>query len=634
MTITRRTFRPFILALAVALCFFQLSTSLGVLLLDPMMVRAGHVGIIFVILFLWRSPVGKYRRNPEEEPKLFLLLDAALAVASFLSALYIIRDLADIQNMMPGIDELSGEQMAYGIIMVLCILEATRRTAGLALVIVTLVALAYAVFGHVLPASFGHLYLEPQRIVEFLYIQPDGIWGVSIGASATIIYLFVLFGSLLDKSGMSRVFLELACLLTRNARGGPAKVAIFGSALFGSVSGSAAANVYATGICSIPLMKRVGYRPEFAGAVEAVASSGGLIMPPVMGSIAFVMAEYTNISYTEICKHALFPALLYYLGLFTMIHFEAVRSNIGATPRELVPSRADLLKRLHYLAPLVILVGVMLSGMSVTFSAVSGCMSILVLSVFSRETRFTMKKFLAAMEDAAANMLMIAACCACVGIIIGVVGMTGFGFSFVSMMEGLANVSILLFLFVLTLTCIIFGMGVPALPAYLLVATFGAPTLVNAGIPLVSAHMFVMYFAIVSGITPPVCLVAYAGASIAEANPMKTGFTAFRLGIAAYLVPYFFIFEPALLLIGSWEAVLQAVCTATVGTICIASAMMRFFLINSTRLEQIMFLGGGLCLIYPGMMTDMVGMIAVLLALTSQMIRRKRSMPANSGASR
>ena len=298
MTITRRTFRPFILALAVALCFFQLSTSLGVLLLDPMMVRAGHVGIIFVILFLWRSPVGKYRRNPEEEPKLFLLLDAALAVASFLSALYIIRDLADIQNMMPGIDELSGEQMAYGIIMVLCILEATRRTAGLALVIVTLVALAYAVFGHVLPASFGHLYLEPQRIVEFLYIQPDGIWGVSIGASATIIYLFVLFGSLLDKSGMSRVFLELACLLTRNARGGPAKVAIFGSALFGSVSGSAAANVYATGIFSIPLMKRVGYRPEFAGAVEAVASSGGLIMPPVMGSIAFVMAEYTNISYT------------------------------------------------------------------------------------------------------------------------------------------------------------------------------------------------------------------------------------------------------------------------------------------------------------------------------------------------
>ena len=624
MTITRRTFRPFILALAVALCFFQLSTSLGVLLLDPMMVRAGHVGIIFVILFLWRSPVGKYRRNPEEEPKLFLLLDAALAVASFLSALYIIRDLADIQNMMPGIDELSGEQMAYGIIMVLCILEATRRTAGLALVIVTLVALAYAVFGHVLPASFGHLYLEPQRIVEFLYIQPDGIWGVSIGASATIIYLFVLFGSLLDKSGMSRVFLELACLLTRNARGGPAKVAIFGSALFGSVSGSAAANVYATGIFSIPLMKRVGYRPEFAGAVEAVASSGGLIMPPVMGSIAFVMAEYTNISYTEICKHALFPALLYYLGLFTMIHFEALRHGLGGTPPDLIPELRSIKRKLYYLAPLALLIVLMIAGRSIIFSALLACAAVVALSFLSPETRLTPARFLAAMENAAANLLMIAACCACVGIVIGVVTMTGFGFSFVNLMGSLAQVHIGIFLLVLAGTCVIFGMGLPSLPAYILVATFGAPALVQAGVPVLAAHLFVMYFAISSGITPPVCLVAYAGAAIADAPPMKTGFTAFKLGIAAFIVPFIFIFEPALLLMGDWATILQAVFTAVLGVVCLASSMQGWLFTESSPAERVMMFVAGIVLVYPGLLTDLIGFGTASLVFFIQIARKKR----------
>jgi TRAP transporter 4TM/12TM fusion protein len=621
---TRKIFHPIILFLAIALCGFQLATSLGLVFLDPMIVRAGHVGLVFALIFLWKSPLAKYRKNPEKEPLLWILLDIILTFASSVACLYIITNLSTIQDMMPGIDELTPTQMLCGIIMILVILEATRRTAGLALVIVTLIALIYAFFGHLLPSSVAHLYLEPQRIVESLYIQSEGIWGVSIGASATIIYLFILFGSLLDKSGMSNVFLELACLLTKNAKGGPAKASIFGSALFGSVSGSAAANVYATGIFTIPLMKRVGYKPEFAGAVEAVASSGGLIMPPVMGSIAFVMADYTNIPYVGICKAALFPAILYYVGLFVMIHFEAMRCNIGTTPKELVPETKHLLKRIYYLAPLAILVIVMVNGMSVNFSAITGCASIFVLSCFNKETRFNIKKLLAAIEDSASNMLMICACCACVGIIIGVVGMTGFGFGFVSMMDGLAKISLLLFLIVLTLVCMIFGMGVPALPAYLLVATFGAPTLVHAGIPLVAAHMFVMYFAIVSGITPPVCLVAFAGASIAEGNPMKTGVMAFKLGIAAYLVPFFFIFEPALLLIGDWYTIIPAVVSAIIGIICLASGMQRWMLIRSTRLEQLAFFCGGLCLIYPGTYTDIIGVCVVGVALMLQYVRRRR----------
>lgn len=623
---TRNTLKPLIMVIATVLCFFQLATSLGLIMPDPTIIRSAHVAFIFALIFLWRPMCAKYKNNLESEPKIFLLLDFLLTVASSLACVYIMWNLPQIQDMMPGIDDLDNWQIFYGIIMIACILEATRRTAGLALVLVALVALVYAFLGHLLPPWLGHLYLEPQRIIESLYLQTDGIWGVSIGASATIIYLFVLFGALLDKSGMSTVFLDLACLLTKNTKGGPAKAAIFGSALFGSVSGSAAANVYATGIFTIPLMKRVGYTPAFAGAVEAVASSGGLIMPPVMGSIAFIMAEYTNIPYTGICKAALFPAVLYYVGLFTMIHFEAMRCKIGGTPKELVPNKKELLKKLYYLLPLIILVVVMVNGMSVTFSAIIACASIFILSSFRKETRYNLKKLLAAMMDAAVNMFMIAACCACVGIIIGVVSMTGFGFSFVSMMDSLAGVSIFLFLLALTVTCLIFGMGLPALPAYLLVATFGAPTLVHVGVPLVAAHMFVMYFAIVSGITPPVCLVAYAGASIAEANPMKTGFTAFRLGIAAYLVPFFFIFEPALLLIGTWQTIIPAICTAIIGVICVAAGMQHWLLVQTNLFEQLLCFSSGLCLIYPGINTDIAGLAQIAVVILLQLRRRNAQL--------
>lgn len=529
----RRKLRPLILALAIALCAFQLTTCTGMWLLDPLIVRATHVGLVLSMLFLWRSSNRALRKNPRPEPAWSFLFDILMIAMSAGAAAYIITNFSYIQDRMPHIDELTAWDLFWGAGLIIAILEATRRVAGLALVIVSGIALLYAFFGHLLPGNMGHLYLAPNQIIESLYLLNDGIWGSSIGASATIIYVFILFGALLEKTNMASVFLELACLVTRNAKGGPAKAAIFGSALFGSVSGSAAANVYATGTFTIPLMKRVGYRPEFSGAVEAVASSGGLIMPPVMGSIAFVMAEYTGISYLSICKAALLPAVLYYLSLFTMIHFEALRHGLGGTPSDLIPELRSIKRKLYYLAPLALLIVLMIAGRSIIFSALLACAAVVALSFLSPETRLTPARFLAAMENAAANLLMIAACCACVGIVIGVVTMTGFGFSFVNLMGSLAQVHIGIFLLVLAGTCVIFGMGLPSLPAYILVATFGAPALVQAGVPVLAAHLFVMYFAISSGITPPVCLVAYAGAAIADAPPMKTGFTAFKLGIAA-----------------------------------------------------------------------------------------------------
>ena len=592
----RRKLRPLILALAIALCAFQLTTCTGMWLLDPLIVRATHVGLVLSMLFLWRSSNRALRKNPRPEPAWSFLFDILMIAMSAGAAAYIITNFSYIQDRMPHIDELTAWDLFWGAGLIIAILEATRRVAGLALVIVSGIALLYAFFGHLLPGNMGHLYLAPNQIIESLYLLNDGIWGSSIGASATIIYVFILFGALLEKTNMASVFLELACLVTRNAKGGPAKAAIFGSALFGSVSGSAAANVYATGTFTIPLMKRVGYRPEFSGAVEAVASSGGLIMPPVMGSIAFVMAEYTGISYLSICKAALLPAVLYYLSLFTMIHFEALRHGLGGTPPDLIPELRSIKRKLYYLAPLALLIVLMIAGRSIIFSALLACAAVVALSFLSPETRFTPAPFLAAMENAAANLLM----------------------------GSLAQVHIGIFLLVLAGTCVIFGMGLPSLPAYILVATFGAPALVQAGVPVLAAHLFVMYFAISSGITPPVCLVAYAGAAIADATPMKTGFTAFKLGIAAFIVPFIFIFEPALLLMGDWATILQAVFTAVLGVVCLASSMQGWLFTESSPAERVMMFVAGIVLVYPGLLTDLIGFGTASLVFFIQIARKKR----------
>ncbi len=626
MTFDRRKLRPLILFVASILCAFQVLTALSILLVSPLVLRATHVGLIFILIFLWRSSDNTIKKDPRPEPIWRFIIDFIFIALVVSACAYIVINENNILDRMPLIDEISVEQMFFGSALVIGILEATRRTAGYGLLIVSLIALLYAVYGHVLPGNMGHLYLEPERIIESLYLMNDGIWGTTIGASASIIFIFILFGAMLNKTKMSSVFLELACLVTRNAKGGPAKASIFGSGLFGSVSGSAAANVYATGTFTIPLMKRVGYRPEFAGAVEAVASSGGLIMPPVMGSIAFVMAEYTGVGYLAICKAALLPAILYYLCLFSMIHFEALRYNLGGTPQDLIPPIKEIISKLYYLLPLVILIGIMLSGRSIIYAALLGCLSILVLSPFRQETRITFKMLMEIIESTASNVLMIAACCACVGIVIGVVTMTGFGFGFVNIMGAIAKVNLLLFLLALMLACVVFGMGLPSLPAYILVATFGAPALVQAGIPLVAAHLFVMYFAISSGITPPVCLVSFAGAAIADAPPMKTGMNAFKLGVAGFLIPYFFIFEPSLLLMGEWQTIILSVCTSVFGIVCVASSLQGWLLINSMWYERIIMFITGLLLVNPGITSDIVGVLAFGSVVLLQIIRRKATL--------
>ena len=620
--LTREGIKPVAKGFALALALFQIWFTTGFGVLDGSMMRVMFVSFITVLVFLF-IPCRKYKEN-EKEPTLFLLIDLCCAGLAIATAVYFALHLTEITTRMRYIDDVTPAAKFFAAATVLLVLEITRRTTGWALVIVASTLILYAFFGDMLPRAVKHTGFTFDVIVEHLFLLNEGVYGIPIGVATSTLFGFIMFGAFLERSKMSSIFMDLACLLTRNSQGGPAKVAIFASALFGTISGSAAANVYGTGTFTIPLMKRVGYRPEFSGAVEAVASSGGLIMPPVMGSIAFVMAEYTGISYLSICKAALLPAVLYYLSLFTMIHFEALRHGLGGTPPDLIPELRSIKRKLYYLAPLALLIVLMIAGRSIIFSALLACAAVVALSFLSPETRLTPARFLAAMENAAANLLMIAACCACVGIVIGVVTMTGFGFSFVNLMGSLAQVHIGIFLLVLAGTCVIFGMGLPSLPAYILVATFGAPALVQAGVPVLAAHLFVMYFAISSGITPPVCLVAYAGAAIADATPMKTGFTAFKLGIAAFIVPFIFIFEPALLLMGDWATILQAVFTAVLGVVCLASSMQGWLFTESSPAERVMMFVAGIVLVYPGLLTDLIGFGTASLVFFIQIARKKR----------
>ena len=623
----RRKLRPLILVLAIALCVFQLTTCTGAWLLDPLIVRATHVGLVLSMLFLWRSSNRALRKNPRPEPVWSFLFDILMIAMSAGAAAYIITNFSYIQDRMPHIDELTAWDLFWGAGLIVAILEATRRVAGLALVIVSGIALLYAFFGHLLPGNMGHLYLAPNQIIESLYLLNDGIWGSSIGASATIIYVFILFGALLEKTNMASVFLELACLVTRNAKGGPAKAAIFGSALFGSVSGSAAANVYATGTFTIPLMKRVGYTPSFAGAVEAVSSTGGQLMPPIMGATAFVMADVTGAGYLAVAKAALLPSLLYYFSLLMMIHFEAVNKNIGIIPADQIPDPRSVLRRTYHILPIIVLIGLLVSGRSVISSAFISIASVIVVSCFSAETRFTPKSLYHTLELSSRNALMISTCSACAGIIVAIVSITGIGYKFISIITDLGQFHILLLLILLMFTCFVLGTGVPATPAYIIVATLGAPALMKLGIPTLSAHMFVLYYAILSEITPPVCLSAYAGASIAGANAMQTGWRAFRLGIVAYIIPFIFVFQPALLLTGEFSHVAQALVTSFIGVITLAGGMQGYLMARCFLWERVLLLAAGIALLYPEMYSDLAGLGVILFIGMLQYLRRGKALP-------
>ncbi|WP_294484059.1 TRAP transporter fused permease subunit [uncultured Mailhella sp.] len=610
-----------VVVLSIIFVIFQILTTSGLVIIDTVIQRSFHLAFVAAITFL-SIPLIK------SENSLSKYIDIILAVIAISTGIYFYVNLDYCLTRIPYVDELQSADIIFGIITICVVLEITRRTSGKALVIISVISLAYAYFGPYLPGKLHHSGIDLNGLIEHIFLLPDGIYGIPLSNAATIIFAFILFGAFLEKCHMNDLFMDLACLATRNAKGGPAKAAIFASALFGSISGSAVANVYGTGIFTIPTMKRVGYIPKFAGAVEAVASTGGQIMPPVMGAAAFIMADITGLGYLAVAKAALFPAILYYLSLFFMIHFQAVKHNIGSTPKDMVPSISSIISRLYYLTSLILLIVLIVMGYSPIYSALSASLLIYILSWFSPKNRMGLKGIIETFIFAAKNTLMVTSCCACAGIIIGVITITGAGFSFINMVASLAGDNIVIMLIMLMSVCIIMGMGVPTAPAYILVASLGAPLLIKAGVPMIAAHMFLLYYAVISVITPPVCLASFAGAAIAEAPAMQTGIEGCKLATVSFIIPFMFVFEPALLLIGDTSTIIMSIITSLVGVISVSAAMQGFLLRPLNKIEQLLLLLGGFFMIYPGFITDICGCVTIVSILLIQIYanRRKATM--------
>lgn len=618
--LTRQSLKPVASVIAVCFTLFQIwFTSFGVL--EGTQMRADFVGFVMVLIFLLKPPFKKIEGHAESQA--IILMDIGLAILSAIIALYITFHSQEIIERMRYVDEVTPDAFFLGVCAIILTLEVTRRMTGWPLVIISLVFLAYAIWGDLLPSALKRMDINADMILECMYLSNEGLYGIPTSVACSTIFGFIMFGAFLEKSNMTNIFMDISCLLTKNSIGGPAKVAIFASGMFGTFSGSAVANVYGTGIFTIPLMKKVGYKPAFAGAVEAVASTGGQIMPPIMGAAAFILADLANVPYLTVAKSALLPALLYYLSLWCMIHFEAVKNNLGYIDPALVPTRERVVRRLYYLFPIIILIVCMCMGRSVSFCANVATLSIPVIALFSIETRFTLKRFVEALIYSAENVLMIGACCACAGIIIGVISLTGVGFKLMATITAFAGDSLLILCLCLMIICIILGMGVPTAPAYIIVAALGAPALIKAGCLPISAHMFCFYYAIISVITPPVCQAAFAGAAIAKANAMKTGFMAAKLAVVAFVVPFMFIYEPALLAQGDWSKICLAIITSIGGVIALSAGMQGWLLRQTPVTGRCMLIAGGLCMIFPGWESDLAGFIICAIVLALQFFNNK-----------
>ena len=612
-----------ITALAVFLSLFQIYFTGGFGLLDAHVLRAVHLSIVMALIVMITP--GYADNDPIRKKNIFKALNIILVILAFSSAYYVFTEQTSLMSRIRYVDDVTPRDMIYGIILIGLVLETTRRTSGWSLVLVSGAFLAYGLWGDKRPGGLAHPGVSAEQLIEQLFLLTDGIYGTPLAVASTMIFAFVMFGAFLHVSGMSSVFMDLACLLTKNSKGGPAKVAIFASALFGTISGSAPANVYGTGTFTFPLMKRVGYSAPFAGAVEAVASTGGQIMPPIMGAAAFIMADLTGAGYLAVAKAALLPAFLYYLALLTMIHFEALSKDLGKLPADQVPDRRQVLKRLYYLLPIALLLAVMFMGRSVIFCAFFATLCVVLLSYFRKETRMTPARLIQGLEWSARNALMISSCCACAGIVVAVIALTGVGYKFISFVTMIAGDNLLLLLICLMITGMILGMGVPTSPAYIIVATLGAPALVKAGVPVIAAHMFVFYYAILSAITPPVCVASFSGAAIAGANAMKTGVISVKLGIVAFVIPFMFVYQPALMLQGEPAALLTACMTSIIGVLGMAGGLQGYFIARCRMWERPLLALGGLALIDSGSLTDLIGIGALAAVSVLQLLRTRRT---------
>ncbi|MDN5331203.1 MAG: hypothetical protein PWP45_428 [Tepidanaerobacteraceae bacterium] len=595
-----------IAAIAITFSVFQLYTAVfGVL--DAMIQRSIHLSFGFCLIFLL-YPAKKSWPRDRIHP-----VDLLIAIIGAAVPLYTV---INYKSLVLRAGTVNSTDFIVGLLGVLLVLEAARRVVGLPIVTIAVLFIIYALAGPFIPGQLAHRGADLPTLVQHLFFTTEGIFGIPIGVSSTFIFLFILFGAYLEKTGMGQFFIDLANAIAGWASGGPAKVAVLSSGLMGTVSGSSVANVVGTGSFTIPMMKSLGYKPEFAGAVEATASTGGQLMPPIMGAAAFLMAEFTQIPYNKIIISAAIPALLYYFGVWTGVHIEAKRLGLrGLSKDELPKIKSILMERGHLMFPLLAIVYLLVTGYTPMKAALYAIVFSIATAMLRKNTRISLGDIVTGLEQGARNALGVIAATACAGIIIGVVTLTGLGLKMGSSLVGLAGGNLFFTLFFTMLTSLILGMGVPTTANYVITSTIAAPALLMLNVPTLAAHMFAFYFGIIADVTPPVALAAFAGAGIAKANPLKTGFNAAKLAIAAFLVPYIFVYNPSLLLINvhSTLDILLIIITSVIGIIAVSSAVSGFLLTIQSFVERIIFFVGGVLLVTPGLSTDTIG--AILLAV-------------------
>ncbi len=586
--------------ICVAMCVFHLYTAVfGVF--PTSIQRSVHLGFVMLLVYLIKPiKFGKLR-----------WLDYLFSVAGGLASFYVWLNYDRFCTRIQYVSPIEPLDVVCCFVLIILLLEGTRRTCGMALPIIVLVFIAYCFTGPYLPGVLNHRMVSISVFVENMYMAYEGIFGSALGSSATFLFLFILFGSFLESVGTGSYFIDLANRLVGWSRGGPAKAAVVSSAIFGSISGSAVANVYGTGIMTIPLMKKLDYDPVFAGATEAVASTGGQILPPVMGAAAFVMAEFLGLTYLDIIKAAAIPGVMYYIALLMMVHLRAVKQDLKPMKEGFV-SNAHLLRNSYLMLPLIVLIAILVMGYTPFKAVYLSILTIVVIGILGR--RLTLKAFLAIFVDGAKSAVTIALACGASGIIVGVLTTTGLGVTFTSIVLSLSNGILPLALLMTAVACIILGMGVPTTAAYVIVSALCAPILIKMGVLPIAAHMFVFYFAVISAITPPVALAAYAGAHIAGCDMMKTGIQATKLGISAFLMPFMFVYSPALLMEGSVAEILRCLVTCLIGSFGLAMAVEGYLSGKLHIIFRVACFAAALLLIDQGLVTDIIG-IGILAAV-------------------
>ncbi|WP_245830995.1 TRAP transporter permease [Sediminibacillus massiliensis] len=636
--------------------------------LPAQMHRSIHIGFGLVLIFLLFPARKKSRLNGKIAWYDYILAALGFGVGAYWPLMY--------EEIVMRAGEINQMDLLVGTIAVLLVLEATRRSVGLPITIIAAVFLAYAYWGRQMPGFLIHRGVNFDNLVQSMFFTTEGILGTPISVSATFIFLFLLFGSFLVKTGVGQYFNDLAVAFAGKRTGGPAKVAIFSSALQGTISGSSVANVVTSGSFTIPMMKRLGYRREFAGGVEAAASTGGQLMPPIMGAAAFLMIEFIGIDYWTIAKAAAIPALLYFTGVWIMTHFEAKRTGLSGLSDEEIPDKKEVLKKIYLLLPILAIVFFLSTGISVMRAAIYGILTTILVGLL-REERFrkiypavfgiafvgylifgwitggvsitqgliiaalatvivsyffdeNFKDSVDALVDGARTALAVVAATAAAGIIVGVVTKTGLGLKLANSLVSLANEQLLLTLFFTMIAAIILGMGSPTTANYVITSTIAAPAIILLDVADLPAHLFVFYFGIVADITPPVALAAFAAAGVASAEPIRTGLNAAKIAIAAFIIPYMFVLQPQLLMIDTtfWELI-WVLFTAIAGMIAIGAGLIGYWYRKVYWPERILAVAGGLTLIYPGVWTDVIGLtvFGILLAMQFLLKRNQLGVP-------